>query len=110
MSAAWSLRLNSAAIAVNGEPRSATADNITAIAWPLTILSIAPPLDFHKQFIIPDILRISGPYIRRIRGHFESQGRAFERVLNDKSFPIFVEKGFTEQHTHTKRSERFTLT
>src|SRR5215475_10453546 len=105
MSAAWSLRLNSAAIAVNGDPRSATADKITAIAWRLSIFMIAFPFKVHKQVILPDILRIFGPlaYIRRIRGHFESQGRAFERLLNDKSCPIFGKKGFTEAaHPHQK--------
>src|ERR1700747_2801370 len=93
MSAAWSLCLNSAAIAVTGDPRSATADKITAIAWCLTIFMIASPFKVHKQVILPDILRI--------RGHFERQGRAFERLLNDKSCPIFGEKGFTEAaHPH----------
>jgi hypothetical protein len=72
---------------------------------------IASPFKVHKQVILPDILRISGPlaYIRRIRGHFESQGRAFERLLNDKSCPIFGEKVSPRQHTYTKKSERFTL-
>src|SRR6516165_6678816 len=82
MSAAWSVWLNSAAIAVNGDPRSAIADKITAIAWRPTIFMIASPFKVHKQVILPDIFRISGPlaYIRRIPGHFESQGRAFERL------------------------------
>jgi hypothetical protein len=55
MSAAWSVWLNSAAIAVNGDPRSATADKITAIAWRLTVFMIASPFKVHKQVILPKI-------------------------------------------------------